>query len=287
METNPQMKTDEEILLERSKNTGRIYSSDEVKNILFPMKHLDLFSGIGGFSMAAASCGIETVGFSEIDPYACATLNKNFPGVKNYGDLRTIGPEINAQGITHLTGGFPCQPFSTAGKRRGKNDDRDLWPDMLEVIKLADPEWVIGENVAGFVSMELDRTVSDLEANAYSVEAVIIPACAVGAPHRRDRVWIIAHGGRSQKQQLPAERNQQCDQPAAHAHGLRLQGATESGTDDCRRGFKPAWEQNWYEVATEFCRVGNGVPSRMDRLKCLGNSIVPQVALEILKTTIR
>ena len=163
------------------------------ENIAEITNHLDLFSGIGGFALAACWCGFNTVGFSEIDPYASAVLKKNFPTIKNYGDIRTITRQSVPERIEIITGGFPCQPFSTAGKRRGKEDHRDLWPEMFRVIKEFKPTWVLGENVAGFVNMELDRTITDLEAEGYEVQPLIIPACAVGAPHRRDRVWIVAH----------------------------------------------------------------------------------------------
>jgi DNA (cytosine-5)-methyltransferase 1 len=157
------------------------------------VNHLDLFSGIGGFTLAARWAGIRTVGFSEIDPFASAVLKKHWPKIKNYGDIRTITKTTIPGEINLITGGFPCQPFSTAGKQRGRDDPRDLWPEMFRVIKEYRPAWVVGENVAGFVTMELDRTLADLEAEGYTARAFIIPACAVNAPHRRDRVWIVAH----------------------------------------------------------------------------------------------
>ncbi len=157
------------------------------------MNHLDLFSGIGGFALAAEWCGITTIGFSEIDPYACAVLKERWPKIKNYGDVRQITRETLVERPDLITGGFPCQPFSTAGKRRGKEDDRFLWPELLRVIKEFRPTWVLGENVAGFVNMELDSAAADLASEGYEVQPVVIPACAVNAPHRRDRVWIIAH----------------------------------------------------------------------------------------------
>lgn len=157
------------------------------------MNHLDLFSGIGGFALAASWCGFKTVGFSEIEPYASAVLKKNFPNIKNYGDIRKITKSTVPERIELITGGFPCQPFSVAGARNGRGDARDLWPEMFRVIADFKPTWVLGENVAGFVDMELDRTIADLEGADYEVQPIIIPACAVGAPHRRDRVWIIAH----------------------------------------------------------------------------------------------
>ena len=191
------------------------------------MRHFDLFSGIGGFALAARWAGFETIGFSEIEPFCCELLKKRFEGIKNYGDIRKInGHEISADIIT---GGFPCQPFSCAGKQRGKEDDRYLWPEMLRVISEVKPSWIIGENVAGIESVYEYKDISEMENKEYSTreeaeaafrgieerkgtnmlyvvmedikkfgyegKPFIIPACAVNAPHRRDRVWIIAHTG--------------------------------------------------------------------------------------------
>jgi DNA (cytosine-5)-methyltransferase 1 len=165
------------------------------------LTHLDLFSGIGGFALAAKWNGYRTVGFCDNEPYAQAVLKKHWPEVPCHKDIREVRGELYA-GVTLLTGGFPCQPFSVAGKQRGKDDNRYLWPEMCRVIREARPAWIIGENVAGIVNLALDTVCADLEAEGYEVEPIIIPACAVDAPHRRDRVWIIANinGLRSQKQ---------------------------------------------------------------------------------------
>lgn len=157
--------------------------------------HLDLFSGIGGFALASNQAGFKTVGFCEIDPYCQAVLKKHWPGTPIHGDIRGIEGN-DYRGISLLTGGFPCQPFSVAGRKRGKEDDRYLWPEMLRVIREARPRWIVGENVANIVNLALDQVHIDLESEGYEVESVIIPACAVDAPHRRDRVWILAHSER-------------------------------------------------------------------------------------------
>ena len=154
--------------------------------------HLDLFSGIGGFALAAGWAGFETVGFCDNEPYAQAVLKKHWPDVPIHGDIKALDGTAY-RGVTLLTGGFPCQPFSNAGKRRGKDDDRYLWPQMLRVIQEARPAWIIGENVAGIIGLALDKVCSDLEACGYEVEPIIIPACGVDAPHRRDRVWIMGN----------------------------------------------------------------------------------------------
>lgn len=157
------------------------------------LSHLDLFSGIGGFSIASGACGFKTVGFSEVDPYCCRVLGERWPEIPNIGDVRITSNFARFRGCTIITGGFPCQPFSQAGKRRGKEDDRHLWPAMRAVIEVVRPTWIIGENVFGFVDMELDQSITDLESLGYEVQPLIVPACAVGARHVRQRVWILAH----------------------------------------------------------------------------------------------
>jgi len=154
--------------------------------------HVDLFSGIGGFSLGLERAGFKTVVFCEQDKFCQKVLNKHWPEIPIEPDIKTFDGKKYA-GAFILTGGFPCQPFSCAGKRRGKEDERALWPEMFRVIQEVRPTWIIGENVAGFIGMGLDDSISDLEREGYSVQAFIIPACAVNAPHRRDRVWICAH----------------------------------------------------------------------------------------------
>ena len=157
------------------------------------MTHGSLFSGIGGFDLAAQWAGFENVFQVEIDPFCRKVLEKNFPNVKRYTDIKEFNGKEYEGAVDIISGGFPCQPFSCAGKRRGKADDRFLWPEMLRVISEIKPRFVVGENVAGIVNMELDSCLSDLESQGYETETYIIPACAIGAPHRRNRVWIIAY----------------------------------------------------------------------------------------------
>ncbi len=134
--------------------------------------------------------GWQTIGFAEIDPFASRVLAKNFPGVQNYGDIGAIPDGVAADIIT---AGIPCQPYSCAGKRMGHEDDRAIWPVALSVIKRVKPDYVVLENVAGFIGMALDGVLSDLEAEGYETGTVVLPACSVNAPHRRDRVWVVAH----------------------------------------------------------------------------------------------
>ncbi len=201
--------------------------------------HLDLFSGIGGFAIAAQACGYTTIGFCEKEPYAQQILKERFGAVladagctrQSAGRIRggketagkiqhdrtsSVGPTLHDDiftlngadyaGVDLLTGGFPCQPFSVAGKRRGAEDERALWPEMLRVIREAKPAWLIGENVAGIVTMELDNILSDLEGIGYAAWPLVIPACAVDARHRRDRVWIVAHADRGRGEQRDADK---------------------------------------------------------------------------------
>ena len=155
---------------------------------------LDLCSGIGGFSLGLeATGGFETVAFCEVDEFCCKVLNKHWPGVPIYKDLKELGndPTRIVQEFDLICGGIPCQPFSVAGKQKGKEDDRHLWPYMHEIIKHKKPSWVIVENVGGFVNVALDDVCLDLEAQGYATQSFIIPACSVEAPHRRDRIWIL------------------------------------------------------------------------------------------------
>lgn len=160
------------------------------------MTHASLFSGIGGFDLAAEWAGWTNAFNCEIDPFCRKILKYHFPDAEQYGDIRTADFAVWRDRIDVLTGGFPCQPFSLAGKRKGTEDDRYLWPEMLRVIRTVRPRWVVGENVYGIVNwsegMVLDTVCSDLEAAGYEVQPYIIPACGVGAPHRRDRCWFVA-----------------------------------------------------------------------------------------------
>lgn len=281
-----------------------------------------LFSGIGGFELAAQSVGIDVRWICEIDKFCQGILRKTFKGVTLYDDVRELQAIDDLERVDIITGGFPCQPFSVAGQRRGKEDDRDLWPAMFAVIKAVRPTWVVGENVAGFVRMELDRTISDLEGAGYACRAFIIPACAVGAPHRRDRVWIVAHSSSSQDEQRErrsvaeaagagrrehtaagagradvanahSERQQQPRWPEreewrrAGNSGAAVPNAIGSGRQKQRGAEQSKKEQPWAERRCWWPpepgvgRVVNGLPHRVDRLRALGNAIVPQVAERI------
>ena len=382
------------------------------------LTHIDLFAGIGGFSLASRWAGFRTIAFCEKDEWCQKVLAKNSgaevvadaesresgeqtepqgwedtgggseevsiantnqqrlerlpsgseQGVRSrserrgsiplYPDIKTF-PGHLYRGATLLTGGFPCQPFSCAGKRKGTEDDRDLWPFMFDVIKDARPTWIIGENVAGFVKMELDRSISDLESEGYAVRTFIIPACATDAKHRRDRCWIVAHnnaircdmrglegqgiyGNDGQIQvtgSCPADQCEDVADPMREGSSPKRDGDREQGrfressedvpntertglegsdatgntrTAGCvaehgqgrreanRREFESplglladglppglaGWCE-WPKEPEEVPRVAVGVQDRVNKLKGLGNAIVPQVAYEIINALAR
>ena len=164
------------------------------------MKHLGLFEGIGGFSLAARWMGWETLAWCEWNEFGQKVLRHHFPEAEGFGDITKTNFTKYANRIDILTGGFPCQPYSAAGKRLGKEDDRHLWPEMLRVIREVQPSWVVGENVLGLVNwsggLVFHEVQANLEAEGYEVFPFVLPACAVNAPHRRDRVWFVAHSNR-------------------------------------------------------------------------------------------
>lgn len=237
------------------------------------MRILDLFSGIGGFSLAAHWAGFETAAFCEQDKFCQKVLSKNFPGVPIFDDIKTLkGDQFNGS-IDIVCGGFPCQPWSTAGKRRGAEDDRHLWPEMLRVVREARPRWVIGENVAGIIRMGLDAVLADLEAEGYTCQSFVIPACAKDAQHRRDRVWIVGyseHNGRassevggsghtrndhSQTRQIEVEQSERSGLSPAFTNttGKRSQGHAEP--DCCQSGsgerFQPQHARTHGDLSQE------------------------------------
>jgi DNA (cytosine-5)-methyltransferase 1 len=326
--------------------------------------HLDTFSGIGGFALAAAWTGrIQTVQFVEIDPWCRRVLAKHWPEVPQHDDIRTFLADAGcerAQGaitgelateqvprsdgtygtLDIITAGFPCQPFSAAGKRQGESDDRYLWPELARVIRCARPRWCLLENVPGIIGLAggLDRVLADLGESGDATGTVVVPAAAVGAPHKRDRVWIVAHRDANERRPLhdtSSGRHGDAEEPlrtgrdgafgssssrrsaedAADSNGWRREGSTKrdqwqerpqehapqrhdadghhapnghetlsrlgespyglSRRLDGRLAFGPDWEVG-------APRVTDKEVDRVNKIKALGNAIVPQVAYELL-----
>ena len=217
------------------------------------MKVLDLFSGIGGFSHGLDKVGFKTVAFCEMDKYCKLVLQKHWKGVKIYNDVKELKGEeiIKEHGtIDIVVGGFPCQPFSIAGARKGTDDNRHLWPEMFRIIKELKPRWVIGENVRGIVSIQngmvFENVCTDLEGEGYEVRAFNIPAAGVGAPHKRERVWIVANSRRTLRQgsELEGENANEGGQENAYQH-QRSSGTPEYNVADTNTGLS---EQSNQEV---------------------------------------
>lgn len=161
------------------------------------MTHASLFSGIGGFDLSAQWAGFENLFNCEIDPFCQKALKYHFPNATQFSDIKTTDFTPWRGKVDILTGGFPCQPFSLAGRRKGTDDDRYLWPEMLRAIREISPRWVVGENVLGIINwsqgLVLEQVCTDLEAEGYEVQPYLLPACGVNAPHQRYRVWFVAH----------------------------------------------------------------------------------------------
>jgi DNA (cytosine-5)-methyltransferase 1 len=276
------------------------------------LRVLDLFSGIGGFSLGLERTGgFETAAFCEYADFPRKVLAKHWPDVPCFPDVRELkGEDINGP-IDVICGGYPCQPFSQAGQRRGKEDDRHLWPEFSRLVDELRPTWVIGENVAGHISMGLDDVLSDLEGQGYACRTFVIPACAVGAPHRRDRVWSIASRNDADADSVRSHRTPKhvirgrepsdrqvslfgpfCEVLAGSGGASVGEASDVADADTAGREERhatpianepgpPAWridaERDFWLTEPDVGRVANGVPRRVDRLKALGNAVVPQI----------
>jgi DNA (cytosine-5)-methyltransferase 1 len=286
------------------------------------VKHLGLFEGIGGFSLAARWMGWETVAWVEIDKFCQAVLKKNFPDAKGYGDIKEFDGTQYRGTIDILTGGFPCQPFSTAGKRKGTEDDRHLWPEMLRVIREVQPSFVVGENVRGFTNwsggLVFDQVLSDLANEGYETLPFLLPASGINAPHKRERIWIIAHAGnnvhekkfinRGNKSETSgSKRKHTIKRETPFGKRLRTEPITSGqiATDtEClrqegqRRSIKSSstkedqnWKASWsiddgrWPIESPLRGGNDGVPNKLaeSALQAFGNAIIPQVALQIFK----
>jgi DNA (cytosine-5)-methyltransferase 1 len=290
---------------------------------------LDLFSGIGGFSLGLERAGMTTVAFCEQDKFCQQVLAKHWPNVPCSPDIKELtGEQIEREigAIDVVCGGYPCQPFSLAGERRGEEDDRHLWPEMRRIVVATRPTWVIAENVAGHINMGLDEVLSDLENEGYACWPLVIPACAVDARHRRDRVWIVAHDDSFKRRSDQGESNtgadrrhnaMGCGEDVAYTAGTQLHEAwggdnnkggqaigprssggnvadaklkRQPGQGEPKQPVNPTaaadretieplddcGPQVW-SVEPNVGRVAHGVPKRVDRLRSLGNAVVPQI----------
>ena len=226
-------------------------------------KHIDLFSGIGGFALAARWTGqLETAAFCENAETPQRVLKKNFPHVPIIPEIEKFDGRRHTDAFI-VSAGYPCQPFSLCGQRKGEADDRNQWQETFRVLQEARPTWLICENVTGHITLGLNTVLADLERADYSAQCFVIPACAVNAPHQRDRLWIVAHAKRhEQRRQKP------CD-GAAGRMGWRAQPT--------------AWHRGWQSTLRDFRRMDDGLSYRVDRLDGIRNAIVPQIAFNIMQ----
>ena len=268
------------------------------------MIHIGLFEGIGGFSIAAKEMGWKTYATCEIGDFQRKVLQYHFPDAYHHTDIHSLTYDKLNDELSNwfskqwrsddiiLTGGFPCQPYSLAGKRKGKDDSRHLWPEMLRVIREIQPTWVVGENVYGLVNwnegLVFEEVCIDLENEGYQVQPYILPACSVGAPHRRDRVWFVAHR-----------------KDASNSNNERLERKASIGIQDRQRGRNRvydgefAWmggKEYWDNFPTQspVRRGDDGIPDRMvditiprwrkEAIMALGNAVVPQVVIMLFNT---
>jgi len=316
--------------------------------------HVDLYAGIAGFALACLWNGIPTILFVEIDKYCQKVLKKHWPNVpivENIRDVEKIKEivanatrgrqqqcevwgetenessevDTNTRGrgtvaespAILVTAGIPCQPFSVAGKRKGDRDDRYLWPETLAVIEAVKPKWVLLENVTGIINLALDTVLSDLEGAGYGHETLVIPACAVNAWHRRDRIWIVGNCNSygfsryTKTPQIQSKRGTTAptmsssqDVANTNREGLALRPEPDDGRGIIWQERQAPSQGNWWEVEPELgglanglsCwldgyfdtepsipRVATGIKNRKERVQCLGNAIVPQVAFELIK----
>lgn len=285
------------------------------------MKHGSLFSGIGGFDLAAEWMGWENIFHCEIAEFPRKILKYHFPKSICYEDIKKTDFTKHRGEIDIISGGFPCQPYSNAGKRRGKEDDRHLWPEMCRVIREIQPRFVLGENVAGLLSwnngMVFHEIITDLENEGYETQAFLIPACATSAPHRRDRIWFIAHTndskqGNNFRENIGQEREIWRGKEGDVFGKLRSDGnATDTDDQGLQRGkvngsIKPirqdgkeqlarCFSSNWQNFPTQspICGRDDGIPTELDgttfpkwrneSIKGYGNAVVPQVVYQIFK----
>ena len=282
------------------------------------MMHISLFSGIGGFDLASEWMGWTNIASCEINPFCNKILKHYWPDAYHHDDIKTLTYEtINAELSRRfgndwrnddiiITGGFRCQPYSAAGKRLGKEDDRHLWPEMLRVIREVRPTWIVGENVFGLVNwsggLVFEEVQTDLEAEGYEVQPYVLPAASVGAPHRRDRVWFVAYNtskgleGSAGKVLQGSKFRFTVNSVTTDTENARQQTRIKRQEQKQFRGAdEPMGTRQWSGFPTQsaVCSRNDGLSYRLDNItfskwrnesiKAYGNAIVPQVALQIFK----
>lgn len=255
--------------------------------------HLSLFSGVGGLDIAAEMAGFQTVGQCELADYPTKILEKHWPDVPRWRDIRTITQEAfyertGLHTVDIISGGFPCQPFSVAGKQKGKEDDRYLWPEMLRVVRELAPRWVVGENVPGILRLAAADVIESLEREGYHAVVFDFEAAAVGAPHRRERIAFVAHRNGERLQSRNGESLRECasKQPSGDSGACEQSEQyrqLEPGLGGMADGLS-AWMDRGMSAPGKWLkdphpaipRVEIGVKNRANRIKCLGNAVVPQ-----------
>ena len=268
------------------------------------LKHVDIFSGIGGFPLGFEWAGLsEPSMFCEIDPWCRQVLRKHWPTVPITNDVKELAndPENLVPDCDILTGGYPCQPFSVAGKQKAHEDDRHLWPYLYQIITRKRPTYAVLENVYGHIGLGLDTVLLDLEAEGYSTRTFVVPACSVNAPHRRDRLWIVAYSDGKGLEGRKDSRDSEEEGQINNEQSTRCSDRTTVANSDSQRGScRSTWREDAEDVGQSsrgegnyrsrveawesepnVGRVANGIPKRVDRLRGLGNAIVPQIAMQI------
>lgn len=280
------------------------------------MRHVDLCSGIGGFALGFEWAGLSTpVMFCDIEEWCRNILKKHWTNVPIKSDVKELAndPDNLVPDCDILTAGYPCQPFSQAGNRKGKEDPRHIWPHIRKIVASKRPSWVVFENVYGHISLGLDAVLLDLETEGYSTRTFIVPASGIGALHKRDRVWIVGytedHGWDGRPSPVGREGSQdKQDESRPEVWGESSGPSTDVADSDNQRpqGRLSGWQdterqsvvghtgcsssthrqptKNWWTTEPNVGRVANGIPKRVDRLKGLGNAIVPQIAQQIAES---
>lgn len=271
------------------------------------MKLGSLFSGAGLGDLGWMMAGFDIRWQVEIDDYCQKILDLRFPDAKKYKDIKKFNGK-EAEPVDIVAGGFPCQPFSVAGKQRGDQDDRNLWPEMLRIIKEVRPTWVVGENVSGIIPLYLDTVLNDLEAEGYATRTFVFPAHALGTSHRRERIWIVGYArcerqkeyekqtagveqsgenmANTRQQHEPRDtKRMEADAPERSASDIHIESGSKrqylahAKTVYAQRQHERSWEdqpwrESWREAESRVCRVTDGCAKRVDRLKALGNGQV-------------